>query len=660
MLYRICFFLFFLVVTPAVGQQTALSSRIANYDMEIRLDTEEKKIYGEQTLLWHNPSGDTIRELQYHLYLNAFRNSESTFMKERGIPDLLADPLINGCEWSWVNIENITDQDGNDLTNGMHYIHPDDDNEEDRTVLSVPLTKPVLPHDSIRVKMKWTTRIPRTMVRTGYNRDYYFMAQWFPKVGVYEPAGMRYATEGKWNCHQYHSRGEYYSDFGVYNVMLNVPEDYIVGSSGIILKEDVKGGRKIVQTKAEDVIDYTWTASPHFIERKETRNGVVMRLLCYPEHEHFADRYFDAIRNSLEYLGEHLMEYPYPQLTIVDPPYHGLFTVGMEYPMLITVGSLCFLPDGIKTTETLAVHEFVHQYFMQMVATHEQEEPWMDEGFTTYYEGRILDHYYGEKTSTIDVLGVKAGNKEFNRIEFFASGNERMAPNVTYSRNFKHGGYGDISYNKVAIWLETLEGIVGLETVDEIMKTYFSRWKFKHPCRLDFLQIANEVVRKNHGDKFGENMDWFFDQVLYGTEICDYKVARIRNELVEKPIGVFDQVADCVRPEEEAEAEAIFASSVILLRDGDIKLPQEILVKFDDESNVLEKWDGISKTKEFNYTGTRKIVSVEIDPDRKIWMDKNFLNNSRSVKPQKTGVRKYVIQFMFWIQNAMETLNLLV
>ncbi len=660
MLYRICFFLLIIIVVPAAGQQAPLSSRIANYDMEIRLDTEAKKIYGEQTLLWRNPSGDTIRELQYHLYLNAFRNSESTFMKERGIPDLLADPLINGCEWAWIDVEKITDQDGNDLTNAMQYIHPDDDNEADRTVISVPLTKPVLPHDSIRVKMKWTTRIPRTMVRTGYNRDYYFMAQWFPKVGVYEPAGMRYATEGKWNCHQYHSKGEYYSNFGVYNVILNVPESYIVGSSGIILNEAIKDGRKIVQTRAEDVIDYTWTASPHFRERKEVRNGVVMRLLYYPEHERFADRYFASIRNSLEYLGEHLMEYPYPQLTIVDPPYHGLFTVGMEYPMLITVGSLCFLPEGIKTTETLAVHEFIHQYFMQMVATHEQEEPWMDEGITTYYEGRIMDHYYGEKTSTIDVLGVTAGNKEFNRIEFFASGNERMAPNVTYSRNFKHGGYGDISYNKVAIWLETLEGIVGVKTVDEIMKTYFNRWKFNHPCRMDFLEIANEVIRKNHGDKFGENMDWFFDQVLYGTEICDYKVGRIRNELVEKPIGVFDKVGDCIQPDEETTQEDVFASSVVLLRDGDIKLPQEILVKFDDGSNVLEVWDGMSKTKEFNYKGTRKIVSVEIDPERKIWMDKNFLNNSRSVKPQKTGVRKYVIQFMFWIQNAMETLNLLV
>ena len=220
----------------AAGNGQALSSRIANYDIELSLDTENKRVTAHQVLLWKNPSQtDTISELQFHLYYNAFKNTQSTFFSERNeMPGFLKNEEEQNCQWSWIKVQSIKDEFGNDLTVGMEFIQPDDDNENDQTVLRVPLVKSVLPGQSIRLNMDWTSKIPNIMPRTGYNKDFYFMAQWFPKTGVYEPAGMRYATKGQWNCHQYHAQGEYYSDFGVYNVSITVPEDFVVGASGVL------------------------------------------------------------------------------------------------------------------------------------------------------------------------------------------------------------------------------------------------------------------------------------------------------------------------------------------------------------------------------------------------------------------------------------------
>ena len=656
---RISFFLFYLIVLNNCIGQTALSPRIANYDIQVELDVNNKKLYGKQTLFWKNPSTDTIFELQYHLYLNAFKNSESTFLRERSNFSLLNTDQED-CVWSYVNVQKIVDEYGNDLTANMAYIQRDDENENDQTVLKVPLVKPVLPGETIKIDLDWETKIPKVMPRTGYNKDYYFMVQWFPKVGVYEPAGMRYAEVGQWNCHQYHSNGEYYSDFGNYKVVITVPQDYIVGASGSLKSEMVNAGKKTYTYQIDDVIDFAWTASPHYIEKTTKWKNVDIRLLCYPDHEHFAERYFIAVKNAFEYLDQYVGEYPYSTLTIVDPPFHGIFTSGMEYPTLITTLSVCILPKGIKTTETIVVHELIHQYFMQMVASNEQEEPWMDEGITTYYEGRILDHYYGDKTSTVDFFGVKVGNIEANRAGFFSINNPKIADNSYYARDFKHGGYGPISYNKTALWLETLEGLVGIETMDKIMKRYFERWKFNHPCARDFISVVNEVVKEEEGDRFGENMNWYFDQVLYGSELCDYKVASITHLEIEQRIGFFDDLENCETPKDIADQASDFETKVILHRLGEVKLPVEILIQFEDGSTVMENWNGIARSTEFVYTGKKKIECVEIDPDRKIYIDKNFLNNSLTTKTQRKSVRKYFSQFMGWVQNTMQSLSVLI
>jgi len=642
------------------AQNEPHSNRVANYTMDVKLDTENRKLIAETAVLFRNPSADTIRDLQFHIYYNAFQNNQSTFFKESdGVRNMVSDIQIPKNDWSYTTISNIEDQFGNNLTNNQTYIQPDDDNLADRTVLRVQLAEPILPFDTLRFNMNWEAQIPTLTIRTGSNMDYYFMAQWFPKLGVYEPAGTRFATKGQWNCHQYHRNTEYYANFGNYKVTLDVPEEYIVGASGERIAESKKDGRKIVTQYVEDVIDFTWTAYPHFLEKTDQWGDVAIRLLHHEDRECLVSRYMKATKISLEYLNEHLGVYPYKTLTIVDPPYHGIKSSAMEYPTLITgAGFYCF-PEGVRTNEAITAHEFVHQYFMQMLATNEQEEAWMDEGFTAYYEARIIDHYYGNILES-NWFDFKASNINWRRMRYFALDNPMIDEIGQFGWHFKHGGYHSLVYSKAALMLKTIEGIVGIETMDVIMKNYFEKWKFKHPGRQDFIDIVKETLN-SFGDKYSFfDIDTFFEQVLMGTGMCDYAVGNIYNDMVENKIGVFEKDGKMEKLIPEEFNNDQFYSRAILHRLGEITLPVDVVVNFDNGKSVTERWDGLERSFEFNYSGTNKIVSVHIDPDRKILLDKNLINNSYTIKEENAGVWKYFSSWMVWMQQLLQSMSIFV
>lgn len=650
----------FLLIALSSGSQAPLSPRIANYDMEITLDTEEKKLYGKTILNWKNTSSDTIRALQFHLYYNAFKNTESTFFESGEIPELLSEGLKYSCDWSYSAIISMKVNEGNELKNNIKFIQPDDNNVQDQTVISVVLENYILPEENSRITFTWEAKIPKTMPRTGYNQDYYFFAQWYPKVGVYEAEGVRYAEEGKWNCHQYHSMGEYYSDFGVYNVRLHLPDSYIVGASGELIKKEKTDSGTIWTYRAEDVIDFSWTCSPHYVEKKDQWKDIEISFLTYPNHIHFKDRYFKTIKNAMSYLDEHLGKYPYNTLTIVDPPIHGLYTGGMEYPSFISSLSFNFFPTGFKTIETLTTHEFIHQYFMQMLATHEQEEPWMDEGITTYYEGRILDHYEGKNSSTIDWLGITIGNRQYNRAEYLSSGNTMVADNSYKARDFKHGGYKAIAYNKTTVILETLEGMIGLESMDEMMKQYFETWKFKHPSGKNFVDLAVAYVNALPGKPLGMEASDFFSQTLYGVGACDYILSDIQNNIITKPAGYLTTTENCVLlSEPDKEKPLVYNSKIIIRREGELKLPVNVKIEFDNGEEKIERWDGKSRSTEFVYRGVSKIIRATVDPERKITIDNNYLNNGRSVKRGNKGLRKYGYKIITGLQHFIENCTFL-
>ncbi len=649
----------FCLLVQVAGAQP-WSPRTASYDMAIALDTARHQVRARQTLVFTNPSEDTIRNMRFHMYYNAWKNNYTDFFTEDSrIPRTKPQAEVDACTWSWVKVTRATDPQGNDLTARLRYVQPDNDNTNDHTVLDVPLAVPVLPHQTYRLEMEWLSQIPPLMIRTGYARDYYFMVQWFPKLGVYEPAGSRFAKVGQWNCHQYHPATEYFGEYGVYDVRLTVPQGYVVGASGSLQSTtDNPDGTATHHYRAEDVVDFAWTAHPGFVAVTERWRDTDIRLLIRPEHLCNQERFLDAARHTLDFMADYIAPYPYPTLTIVSPPYFGLNSGAMEYPTLITAPTLSNLPAGIRTTETLVIHELIHQYFMQMIGTNEQEEPWMDEGLTSYFEAKILDQYYPGGTVDWPYMGVHIGSAELRRGRFFGAENTQVNPLSDFGWHFRHGSYAPIVYGKPAVWLRTLEGLVGEACMQRIFQTYFERWKFKHPCREDFIAVVNDVVVQVHGTRFGKDMNWFLHPAIYGTEVCDYAVGRIENKLLPPRVGYFDDSDDCLVA--DMASGEVFASKAILFRHGGFVVPVRVKVVFDNGDVAWEYWDGRARSHELAYTGARQIASVHIDPLNQNPLDKNLINNSYATQPDRTGIARYTVALLTWMQQVMVSMGGLV
>src|SRR5688572_30577232 len=203
--------------TPEPG---ARSPRNANYDIDVRLDHAARTLSGRQMIRWRNTSAKPTSELQFHLYWNAWRNADSTWLRERKMARSYTAPPREG--WGAMDVSSVRlhEPSGStrDLTSHMRFIAPDDGNAHDQTVMAVPLGRSVEPNETIQVELAWISRIPRPVARTGYIEDFYFIAQWFPKLGVLEDSG--------WNTHQFHAPTEFYADFGVYDVRITVPSPF--------------------------------------------------------------------------------------------------------------------------------------------------------------------------------------------------------------------------------------------------------------------------------------------------------------------------------------------------------------------------------------------------------------------------------------------------
>lgn len=593
---------------------------------------------------WVNKSRDTVPDVRLHLYMNAFRSNQTTYFREFG-----GSPGNEDADLGWIEIETFTDDNNADLLPAMKYISPDDGNPEDRTVACILLSEPALPGDTVHFNMSFRTKLSSFLRRTGYNDNFYFVGQWFPKFGVYEPAGMRNRSAGGWNCHQFHFSSEFYSDHSVYEVSINVPAEYIVGSSGLLVSEKASPERrKTLIYRAEDIVDFAWTAWPGFRVFTEQWKHVTVSLLISKERTGQVQRQFMAVRNALEFFDKNMGLYPWTYLTVVDPPLIGAGAGGMEYTTLFTSESSFIMPGWLHLPEVTTVHEFAHAYFMGMIASNESEEPWLDEGLTSFWEARIMDTCYGKNTGFLSHPLMKIPDIDIMRTGYVNSPDRQATDNTPFSWNYPGNTYSVMSYQKPALCLHTLMGIIGEETINDIFREYYSRWAFRHPSGRDFIDVANEVVQRNHGDKFGKDLNWYFDQTLYGTGICDYRVAAIENRKNLKPEGMLNE-SDSAKFSLKS-SETGFTAVAQLERIGEVMLPLDILIHFTDGREVIEKWDGRSRFKDFTYTGSREIEFVQIDPGFRISLDVNYVNNSMTTKPDRVPLRRLVNRFMSFLQ----------
>jgi hypothetical protein len=620
---HILFIIFLLSFSKTTAQTKPLSNRIANYDISVKLDPIKHSLDGKETLVWTNTSTDYLSELQFHLYLNAFKNKNSTFIKESG-GQLRGDMMNkkNLGNFGWIDIISMKVRNGEYLTSKIKFIQPDDQNDKDQTVVSVSLSLPLAPNESITLDINFKAQLPKVFARTGYVGDFYLVGQWFPKIGVYETAGMRYTKLGAWNCHQFHADSEFYADFGTYRVDMTVPKNFVLAASGIFQNEKTnEDDTKTISYRADDVHDFAWTISPQFEVSERQWKHIKIKAVMQPEHSGSTERYFQSAIAALEYFQKYLGKYPYSVLTLVDPPLEASGSSGMEYPTFITCGETFWgLPSGIRSAEVVTIHEFGHQYFQGMLASNEFEESFLDEGFNQYYEGRIMDATYG-KGSMINLFGFKLNDSESPRIAYVSMKNMKISEIFRKSWEYPKGTYGTLTYMKTATMLQTLENLIGTQTMDKVMQTYFIRWRFKHPTVKDFVVIVNEIAPKLTNFKYGKNFDWYFEQTLYKSPDCDYEVSEISQ------------------------------NQCTIKRLGDMIIPNEILFKFTDGKEELISWNSEDYSKVLKFD--KPISSVTIDPKTKILFDLNFNNNSRTLEQSSLLFVKYAMKIMFWVQNLM-------
>lgn len=627
-----------LLAQPATTSDAPLSERRVAYDIDVRLDPETRSIEGQQRLTWRNPDRVPVDELQFHLYLNAFRDDRSTFMREGGHRhrDFEASEGSPGSiEITRMTLLDAPQPDvsprvpgagaGVDLTGALRFIQPDDGNVDDRTVVAVTLPRPVEPGETVTLDIAFDATFPRVFARTGWEEKsggelFFLGAQWFPKLGVYEVPGQRYvpadAPRGQWNTHQFHANGEFYADFGTYEVTLTTPAGYVVGATGVRVAEAAGEGTQTVTYRAEDVHDFAWTASNDFLEYTDTWRHVNLRLLLQPEHRGQAQRHFDAAKAALEYFDEWVGPYPYTTLTLVD----GIGgSNGMEYPTFITCGTTYGLPEWLRALEVVTIHEFGHQYFYGLLASNEFEEAWLDEGINSYLETRILDTHYGAG-SVLDFPGLRMGDRAFQRVTYTKMHPERGA---LFMRSWDYASFNDYgrnAYAKPATVLTTLERYLGWDTMHRILRTYYDRWRFRHPTTRDFIAVAEEVA--------GRDLDWFFDQFVYGSATVDYEVESIANPSSSDTTGA--------------------QARVTVRRRSDGYFPQVLRVRFDDGTTEDVAWDGRDAWKRFTFD--RRVAEAYLDPEHVVWLDLDRLNNRRLARADATLARKVQLKFTVWIQ----------
>ena len=621
--------------TSAINSSTPLSQRVVAYNIEAKYDPKTHSLDGSEVLTYHNLTGQPLDRFPFHLYLNAFQ-PKATWIREAkalGTRDVTYEKWEDK-EYGSDEIKSFEVVGMGDLTSKLEFIQPDDGNKDDKSVVLIVLPKTVAPGESVQFKIKFHDQFPETQARSGWKRDFVLGGQWFPKVGVW--------WNGAWNCHQYHATTEFFADFGVYDVVLTLPQNEVVGATGILVGQ-VKNadGTQTLTYHGDDIHDFAWTASPRYKVGEDTFQGtmgpVQLRLLMQPAHWSQEARHAKILKQTLDHFERWYGPYPYKTLTLVDPEPDSA-AGGMEYPTFITGDTAWWMPDGIHLPEVVVEHEFGHQYWYGMVATNEFEDAWLDEGVNSYTEVKILDDVLGRDTSFLNQFGITAGEHEVQHLQFIGVADLDPIARKAYEYA-SFNSYGGITYGKTANVLLTLEKLIGEDTVQKALHTYFMRYRFTHPTKEDFLKTFEEVS--------GKDLRWYFNQAVYGTQVFDYEVMRVSSG----PANWYEKKV------QEKKGETVYVSRVRIHRKGDFIFPVEVEVKFDNGEKVREQWDGQDRWVKFTYQKKAKIESVEVDPDHKINLDRDNFNNSRTAEPRAAATRKLANYWNFLSQTFAQFLT---
>ncbi len=600
---------------------------IADYLFKVDLESETHSIKVDEKIVWRNKSRFSANEIYFHLYANAYKSNNTVFSgyyklaPENRTEFQISKILVNGTKKEFI------------------YVSKNKNYPQDSTVAKIMLGKEINPDDSVIVEIQYRLKIPVSVKRFGRAKgvNFYFVSQWFPKVGVFE--------NGKWICEPYYPYLNFYSDFGRYEAVISVPKNYKVAATGTEEGITFSAKRNIFRFVQNGVHDFAWAASDNFLYRKEKftrRNGTVIRLdfFIQPGRIKYFERYKNAVKNSLRFFEENIGEYPYQTLTMVDVPRTSASS-GMEYPTLFTVSAPLISPIETHSPEKLVAHEFSHQYFQGILANNEVYEAWLDEGFASYAASKIMEKYYGKGLLTFKLAGyypVYGINfLSYNEIPVIYSiekipYNEYDRSLSVYYKNLTLGSIADTScklpgrlsyrvnsYAKPELMLYSLERILGSEKMFGILRDYFNKYKFKHPKGADFIRVVQSHT--------GGGLTWFFENVYGKSALFDYKIKYLKKT--------------------KKDSYKLFCERI-----GDGVFPVDVFI-YTSKDTLRKFWDGRARWKIFEFSTHEKVLGAEIDPYRKNLFDLNFANNSFLLSTSYSASLALSANWYFWLQNAL-------
>ncbi len=683
---------FIMVIALLIGLNCWATDGPVEYEIDVELDPATHLLRGAEHIRWTNTADAATDELWFHLYLNAFANDRTTFMKGIDGGTLRGRRSVER-HWGWTRILSLQTKDGADLLPALTFERPDDGDPEDFTVARVRLPEPVEPGASVVVDLEFEAQLPRVIARTGWAGDFHLVGQWFPKLGVYEPAGHGGRETAGWNCHQFHPATEFYADFGRYRVRITVPENFVVGATGVLLDETAvaegTSRKRTVTFTADAVHDFAWCTAPGdlmevvesefdpgrdvpgvWLERARDLLDlstadlelppVHLRLLVPRTQKKLSDRMIRGARLGIAWYGLFYGPYPYPQLTMVSPPPTAEEAAGMEYPTFITTGASKLMEypplKWLSLNETVTVHEFGHQYFQGMLASNEFEQAWLDEGLNSYAETSCMAAIKNDRL----VPEIRLSNPWASKRAPWSS---RRAPLRIDRRAWEfrtRRDYGTASYDKTTLALKTLEGLLGPEVFARAMRAYVEAWRFRHPTGADFFAAVSESS--------GRDLDWFFRQAFEGDAVVDWAVEEVHQRPNEKPDGMvwsegtwIEPPVDCGEDDGSVgegspgeENEGRWSVTVDIVRHGDFQGPVGILFQFENGREERRTWDGTARWTRFEFSESDRLQSVVVDPDGVWALEGARRNNYWRAKPDDHLFKRR----FWWFGPAVHALTL--
>ncbi|MBX6365227.1 MAG: M1 family peptidase [Gemmatimonadetes bacterium] len=566
----------------------------ADYRIQATLDTARQTITGTETIHYTNNSPDTLTFVWLQLEQNLYR------------PGSLGSAVFPAeGRWGARNFEG-----GIDITTARvggtavkPYIYD--------TTMRLDLPTPLAPGQSTDLEFAWSFRVPEhgsdRMAREG---KLYEIAQWYPRMAVYDD------VRG-WNNDPYLGQGEFYLEYGDYDVSLTVPAGYVVAATGtlqnpeqvlttrqrerlaqaarspkpvaIIAPNEVgkampkTAGTQTWHFTASGVHDFAWAGSPDFLWDAMSQGGVVCHALYQPNASAAWRHGAESTCFAIDEFSNRWFKYPWPQATSVAGPVGG-----MEYPMFVMVSA----QGDEEGTFGVIAHEHGHEWFPMIVGSNERRYAWMDEGFNTFIDAFANDRRF------------PGGNTPASYVRQYQAAVDRgmEQPLMTPPDRIAAAALGVVGYRKPGMVLNLLrDKVLGPDVFDRAFRTYIQRWAFKHPTPADFFRTMEDVS--------GRDLDWFFREWFYTTDVLDQAV---------------DGVATAAGPNGQSTVRIRLSSKTPLVLPVDLELVTDA-GQTRTVSLPVEIWYGGS-TYEYTTTVPGRLVRVTVDPKKEL-PDQNRENN---------------------------------